>query len=122
MDGYTRVLIWVFPVLGCDGILLLGHGLASIKVAFLEDHGSVAEYEVHGTVNVTFAEELTIGVHIACVLVPDDAAVVYYRVVSSDSEGHRLVLAGSGIVLESDVSCDETSTIGSCENEPFGIN
>ncbi|RDY04622.1 hypothetical protein CR513_11647, partial [Mucuna pruriens] len=59
MDGYARVLIWVFPILGRDGVLLLGHGLTSIDVTLLENHGRIAKYEVHGAINVTFTEELT---------------------------------------------------------------
>ena len=65
MDGYTCVLIRVLPILGRDCVFLLGHGLSSINVTLLENHGSVAEYEIYGTVNVTFTEELAVGVHIA---------------------------------------------------------
>lgn len=113
MDGYTRVLIWVFPVLGRDGVLLLGHGLACVKVALLENHCGVAEYEVHGAVNVALAEELTVGVNIARVLEPQDVAAEHHRVIRSDTERHRLVLRRSGIVLERDVTCNEPRTTSS---------
>lgn len=81
MDGYTRVLIRVFSVLSCDGVFLLRHGLSRVEAAVLENNCSVAEYEIHGTVNVTFAVELTIRMCIHCVLVSDDVASVDHRVV-----------------------------------------
>lgn len=65
MQGYTRILIWVFSILGRDGVLLLSHRLTSINVALLENHGSIAKYEVYSAVNVAFTEKLTVRMHIA---------------------------------------------------------
>lgn len=114
MYGNARVLIRVFAILGRDGVLLLGHWLAGPETAVLEHHGSIAEYEVDGSVNVAFAEKLTVGMDIHSVLVSDDVAAVHHRVIRSDTESHSLVLLWSGVVLECDVLGDETRTTGSC--------
>lgn len=121
VDRNARVLIRVLSVLGRDGVLLLGHGLSGPEGAVLEHHRGVAEYEVHGSVNVAFSVKLTVRVDIHCVLVSDDVAPVHHRVVCSDAEGHRLVPPRPGVVLESHVFCDETRTTSSCNTGSASI-
>jgi hypothetical protein len=60
MNGYARILIWVFSILGRDSVLLLGHRLTSINVALLKNNRSISKYKIYGAINVAFAEELTV--------------------------------------------------------------
>lgn len=85
-----------------------------VYVAFLEDHGGVAEDEVYRAVDVAFTVELALGVDVEGVLVPDDLAIVYHAVIGADSERHRLVLAWSRRVLERNVLGYETCPCRRC--------
>ena len=114
MDRDARVLVRVLAVLGRDGVLLEVHGLAGIEAAVLEDNGGVAEYEVHRAVDVAFAEELPLRVHVERVLVANHVAPVDHRVVRSDPQRYCLVLLRSGPVLESDVSRNESRSRRRC--------
>lgn len=117
MDGNTCVLVGVFSVLGSDGVLLGGHWLASVDATILEYHGSITKDEVHGAINVTFSEELAIGVNIECVLEPNDIAPIDHGVVSTNSERHCLVIAWTSRILKSHVSSDETCSGCRCMHE-----
>lgn len=64
MDGDPGVLVRVFSILGRDGVLLHGHGLSGVHVAVLEHHCRITKYEVHCSVNITFAEELALRVYV----------------------------------------------------------
>lgn len=114
MDGDARVLVRVLAVLGRDGVLLHGHGLAGVEAAVLEHDRRVPEDEVHGPVHVALPEELPVRVDVQGVLVPNDVAPVDHRVIRPNAEGHGLVLRGTGPVLERDVPSDEPGSGGSC--------
>ena len=61
----------------------------------MEYHGCIAKYEIYGAIDVAFSKDLTIGVHIECVLVANDVAPIDHAMVSTNSECHSLVLAWS---------------------------
>lgn len=116
MDGYARILIRVFSVLGRDGIFLQGHGLSGINGAVLQNNSGVSEYEIYGPVNLALAVELAIGVHVQGVLVPENLAPVYHRVVRPDPKSHRLVSTWAGPVHKRHVPSNEASPGGSCQS------
>lgn len=55
-------MVRVRPALSGDGIELSAHGQARIQVTVLKNHGSIAEYEINGSVHITFPVELSQGV------------------------------------------------------------
>ena len=69
MDGNIGSFIIVFAILGCDCVLLMGHGLASPKITVLKHRNNIVEYEIDSVVDVVFAVELTVGQDIQCALV-----------------------------------------------------
>lgn len=113
-DRYTGVLERVLSALGGVQVLLILIGSAGVEVAVLEDDGGVAEDEVDGAVDVAVAVELAEGVDVEGVLVSDKAAVVEGGEVGAAAEGHGLVLAGPGVVLEGDASGYESVSYYSC--------
>lgn len=114
MDGDARVLIRVLSVLGRDGVLLKVHGLARVEATVLEDNSCIAKDKVDGAIDVTFPEELALRVDIEGVLVADNVAPVDHCVVSTDTQGHRLVLVWPGPVLKCYVPCNEPSPCRRC--------
>jgi hypothetical protein len=60
-------LVGFFSFLGTNCVLLRGHWLASVEAAVLEYHSGIAKDEVHSVVDVTFPEELVIGVNVGLV-------------------------------------------------------
>ena len=114
MDGNACVLIWVFAVLGSNGVLLPIHWLARIDATVLEYYGCIAEYEIHRAVDVTFAEELAIGVNIEGVLVSYDVAPIDHAMVSSNSKCYCLARSWSSCILKCYVPCDEACSSCGC--------
>ncbi|PON79340.1 hypothetical protein TorRG33x02_236220, partial [Trema orientale] len=76
LDRSAGVLVRVGSALGSYGVELAGERQPGIDVAVLENNSSVAEYEVHGAVNVAFSVELSLGMSIQGVLVGFEAADV----------------------------------------------
>lgn len=58
VNGDAGGLVGVCAALRGDGVELVGQGFACVDVAVLEDGSSVAEDEVHCTINVTVSVEL----------------------------------------------------------------
>lgn len=107
MDHDSRVLIRVGSSLGCDGVLLVGHGSPCIYIAVLNNSSGVTKDEIYGTINVAFFVELTLGVDVEGVLISFKAATVKDGEVGSGSEGNCLVLLWSGCVFKCYASCYE---------------
>lgn len=114
MDGDACVLIWILSVLGRDGVLLKVHGLARIEATVLKDHSCIPKDKIDGAVDVAFPEELPLRVDIEGVLVADDIAPVDHCVVSTNAQGHRLVLARTGPVLKCNVPSNESCSCRRC--------
>ena len=84
-DGNTRVLVRVFSALCGEQVPLVWIRLARVQVAVLEHRRSVTKDEVHGSINVAFAVELTQRVDVERVLVGHKAALVEGREVCTAS-------------------------------------
>ncbi|PON63470.1 LOW QUALITY PROTEIN: hypothetical protein PanWU01x14_131340 [Parasponia andersonii] len=76
LDRSACVLVRVGSALSSYGVELAGERQPRIDVAVLDNNSSVAEYEVHGAVNVAFSVELSLGMSIQGVLVGFEAAAV----------------------------------------------
>lgn len=91
-----------------DGDFLFVHWFSSVDHAVLEDYGCVSEYEVYGSVDVTFFVELTLGVDVEGVLVAFESAAVEDGEVGPGSDCYCLVILGSGCVAECYSACYES--------------
>jgi len=115
VNGEAGVLAGVASAVGQNGVVAGAAGAAEEEVAALEDGDGVAEDEVDRAVNVAFCVELAEGVGVEGVLVPCYAAPVEDGTVGGQVQGHRLLALWAGVVLESDVSCDEAIAGDRCE-------
>lgn len=107
LDRNASVLIWVFLSLSSDGVELIGKRLPWLDVAVLEDHSSIAKYEVYGTCNVAFFVELAIGVGVKGVLESIKWTLVEHGLVRAWTECHCLMLCCSCCVNEAYAFCNK---------------
>ena len=98
MDGDPGVLVQIRPALGRDRVLLPRAWPPSLDVAVLDDHGRVAEDEVHRAGDVVLRVELAVGVHVQGVLVRLDGALVHDGEVATDAQRNGLALPWPGAV------------------------
>lgn len=75
-DGNAGVLIRVFSTLCSEQVPLVFIRLSCVQVAVLEHRRCITKDEVHGSINVAFAVELTQRMDIERVLVGNKAALV----------------------------------------------
>lgn len=116
MDDDACVLVRIGSSLRRHRVLLVAHRSPDIDVAVLKNRHRVAEDEVHGSVYVAVAVELTVGVDVQSVLVTSKAAPEEHRVVGAGTESHRLVLLWSRRVLKGYIPSDEAVTGNRCNN------
>ncbi|CAA7398418.1 unnamed protein product [Spirodela intermedia] len=116
LNGGPGVLIRVRPALGGDHVFLARQRQSGVEVAGLENHGSVAEDEVHRAVDVALAVELAEGVGVEGILVPLKAAPVERRLVRPVTDRHRLMLGRPRRVPEGDVYGHEPLAKHRCQD------
>lgn len=79
MDREPGVLPGVLTTLGRDGVLLVWETFPSLDLTILKHGCPVTEYEVYGTRDRAFSEELSVSVRVESVLVSSKGAPVEGR-------------------------------------------
>jgi hypothetical protein len=117
LEGDAGVLVPVVPALSRDGVPLARDGLPGLDAAVLEDHGGVAEDEVHRAGDVVLGVELPVRLRVERVLVRLDIALVQHRAVAGDHERHRLALPWPGAVDDAQALADEARAQHNCNTK-----